>query len=431
MKEEIQFKLGDSVYFPYHGYGTIIGLHNDGREYPIEVRWEASPHGQEVNTFTKDGFLTHCWAERNVPSDSKLRDQLTVVDKSPLKKAEEMAEESKFKVGDRVYAPFHDRGIVTKITNDDTYPIEVKWDVSRFKIGEDISTFTPDGFLFLGDKTDNTHLTKVKKFHVGDTVFSPHFGEGTIKSIDESKWSIYPIHVEWKEELQPYHVHSDIFTIEGLYTVSNPCHEYDIISKGEAEKMGMIHSVINNNLSQYDSEKVDAKDEKFHVGDRVFSFHYGIGVVECVDADAGSVYPVLVRWTEDSKFPSECDCFTKNGVHNIMDDKCEMDIFPLTKEGCLVKVKDADEGTIERMEDGLNKKVEDAINPSHYRVEGLPDAIDIINHLMHREQYEGFLWGNIIKYAYRYGRKGDKAETAGKIAWYAQMLKELGECESK
>lgn len=90
-----------------------------------------------------------------------------------------------------------------------------------------------------------------------------------------------------------------------------------------------------------------------------------------------------------------------------------------------------DEGTVERMEDALNKKVEDAINPAHYKVEGLPEAIDIINHLMHREQLEGFYWGNIIKYAYRYGRKGDKAETAGKIAWYATKLKELEECESK
>lgn len=127
MKEEIKFKLGDSVYFPYHGYGTIIGLHNDGREYPIEVRWEASPHGQEVNTFTKDGFLTHGWAEWNVPSDSKLRDQLTVVDKSPLKKAEEMAEESKFKVGDRVYAPFHKYGTIVEIVDTDaSYPITVR-----------------------------------------------------------------------------------------------------------------------------------------------------------------------------------------------------------------------------------------------------------------------------------------------------------------
>lgn len=276
MKEEIQFRLGDSVYFPYHGYGTIIGLHNDGREYPIEVRWEASPHGQEVNTFTKDGFLTHGWAEWNVPSDSKLRDQLTVVDKSPLKKAEEMAEESKFKVGDRVYAPFHKYGTIVEIDDTDaSYPITVKWDESRYKLGVDLSTFTEDGYLFFGNKTENTKITKV-----------------------------------------------------------------------EGEKMGQIAGVIDHNIQN--------------------------------DIDP---------WGDYFK----------------------------------------DESTIERMKEGLNKKVEDAVNPAHYKVEGLPEAIDIINHLMHREQYEGFLWGNILKYAYRFGRKGDKAETAGKIEWYAKQLKDLEE----
>lgn len=267
MKEEIKFRLGDSVYFPYHGYGTIIGLHNDGREYPIEVRWEASPHRQEVNTFTKDGFLTRNGAEGNVPSDSKLRDQLTVVDKSPLKKAEEMAEESKFKVGDRVYAPFHKYGTIVEIVDTDaSYPITVRWDESRYKLGIDLSTFTEDGYLFFGDKTENTKITKV----------------------------------------------------DGEYYARNH--------------------------------------------------------------DPASALTVV-----------------------------------------------KDESTIERMEDALSKKVEDAVNPAHYKVEGLPEAIDIINHLMHREQYEGFLWGNILKYAYRYGRKGDKAETAGKIAWYANQLKDLME----
>lgn len=162
---------------------------------------------------------------------------------------------SKFKVGDRVYAPFHKYGTVVEIDETDkSYPITVKWDESRYKIGIDISTFTEDGYLFFSDKTENTKITKVKK----------------------------------------------------------------------------------------------------------------------------------------------------------------------------------DESTIERMEDALNKKVEDAINPAHYKVEGLPEAIDIINHLMHRVQYEGFLWGNILKYAYRFGRKGDKAETAGKIEWYAKQLKDLeerGDCE--
>lgn len=171
MKEEIKFRLGDSVYFPYHGYGTIIGLHDDGREYPIEVRWEASPHGQEVNTFTKDGCL--------------------------LKS--------------------------------------------------------------VGDCGDNDKLTVVEK-------------------------------------------------------------------------------------------AMPAEEEK---KDRVSS-------------DVGTPIDTLVKIAEDT-----------------------------------------------------------AINPSHYRVAGIPEAIEIMEHLMTKEQLEGFLWGNILKYAYRYGRKGDKKETAGKIAWYAKKLEEV------
>ena len=171
MKEEIKFRLGDSVYFPYHGYGTIIGLHNDGREYPIEVRWEASPHGQEVNTFTKDGFL----------------------------------------------------------------------------------------LASLGDCGDNDKLTVVKK-------------------------------------------------------------------------------------------AMPAEEEKKDRG----------------ASDVGTPIDTLVKIAED-----------------------------------------------------------DAINPSHYKVDGIPEAIEIMEHLMTKEQFEGFLWGNILKYAYRYGRKGDKKETAGKIEWYAKKLKEV------
>ena len=177
MKEEIKFRLGDSVYFPYHGYGTIIGLHNDGRAYPIEVRWEASPHGQEVNTFTKDGFL----------------------------------------------------------------------------------------LASLRDCGDNDKLTVVKK-------------------------------------------------------------------------------------------AMPAEEEK---KDRASS-------------DVCTPIDTLVKIAED-----------------------------------------------------------DAINPSHYKVDGIPEAIEIMEHLMAKEQLEGFLWGNILKYVYRYGRKGDKAETAGKIAWYANHLKDLEEEKRK
>lgn len=220
MKEEIKFRLGDSVYFPYHGYGTIIGLHNDGREYPIEVRWEASPHGQEVNTFTKDGFLTRNGAEGNVPPDSKLRDKLTVVDKSLLERGEKKVE-------------------------------------------------------------DNT-------------------GEG------------------------------------------------------------------------------------LKVGDWVWLNHNEKGIITFI-------YP--------------------------------------NKETCIV---DSElDGEVEAVMAGLTKVEYSPINPSHYQAAGIPEAIDIMKHLMTQEQFKGFLWGNIIKYAYRYGRKGDEHDTAGKIEWYANRLKEVCAEEKK
>lgn len=69
----------------------------------------------------------------------------------------------------------------------------------------------------------------------------------------------------------------------------------------------------------------------------------------------------------------------------------------------------------------------DAVNPSHYNVEGVQQPIEVMQKLMTKEQYEGFLWGNIIEYAHRYGRKGDKKETAGKIACYAKWLEEVEE----
>jgi hypothetical protein len=229
---------------------------------------------------------------------------------------------SKFRVGDRVYAPFRGYGTITQILEDKcVYPIIVEWDASHLRFVEDSSTFTEDGYLSEHSKTDDLQITIVKKkekqmaeakFKIGDSVYAPHFGEGIVTGIDESKNSIYPIHVKWTKTVPPYHSLGDCFTPDGRYTVS-------------------------------------AADQNF-------------------------------------------------------------DIFLL---------------------DALNKKTDDAINPAHYRVKGIPEAYDIMTHLMNREQLEGFFWGNIIKYAYRYGRKGDKAETAGKIKWYAQKLKELGECESK
>lgn len=71
-------------------------------------------------------------------------------------------------------------------------------------------------------------LEEMVKYRVGDRVYSPHFGEGIITDIDEKASPTYPIVVEWTKELQPYHGHRDVYTIEGLYTVSYHDPEFDI-----------------------------------------------------------------------------------------------------------------------------------------------------------------------------------------------------------
>lgn len=273
-------------------------------------------------------------------------------------------------VGDRVFAPFHKYGTIVEIDETDrSYPITVKWDESRYKIGIDLSTFTEDGYLFFGDKTENTKITKV-----------------------------------------------------------------------EGEKIGQIASVIDHNIAKRQDSKsmvedkkfmetcrrIDAENEKFKVGDQVYSQFSGVGKIVKIGKNENLEYPIEVKWFEPKTASTfQYDFFTIDGRFYSDRRNALRDIVPV--EEVDMEFEGKDEGTVERMEDALNKKVDDAINPSHYKVDGLPEAIDIINHLMHMEQYEGFLWGNILKYAYRFGRKGNKAETAGKIEWYAKQLKELEE----
>lgn len=278
---------------------------------------------------------------------------------------------SKFKVGDRVHFVTRDYGTITKISQSETenYPIEVRWDKTNA-----VSTFTKDGYVW------NCHTDNAPQLTVVDK------------------------------------------------------------AKGETE-MGKIAGVINHNITSKENEKMDTKSEKFKVGDHVWSPHFGAGIVTETEADSDAEYPIKVEWGHSGELCSYA-YFTKDGQFDISECNPDMAIYSVEPEHAakvipnlsneLTKKPKEDEKVVDRMEGALSKKVDDAINPSHYQVECLPEAIDIINHLMHMEQYEGFLWGNILKYAYRYGRKGDKAETAGKIAWYATQLKELeerGYCE--
>lgn len=151
-----------------------------------------------------------------------------------------------------------------------------------------------------------------------------------------------------------------------------------------------------------DPIKFDLEKLVFKVGEEVISLLEGRGTVTEIYGE-NSLFPVVV------KFESGCS------VH-----------YTLVGSKCFSTDANPEENIhhieIYHMQEDA---VHDAVNPSHYNVKGVQQPIEVMQKLMTKEQYEGFLWGNIIKYAHRYGRKGDKKETAGKIAQYAKWLQEV------
>lgn len=276
-----------------------------------------------------------------------------------------------FDVGDEVYSKKFGEGVVICVDDNDMYlyPIQVQWKNSSKR-----DIFTPEGRynIHLNDPDTDICILKVGAFKVGDHVVSKHFGEGVVTRIADPLQYEYPVEVHWTGACPGSFNASEYFAKDGKFNHRYPQPEFDIIKKEDEDKMGQIVGSVNHNIQ-----------------------------------DGVAPWGKFFEGKKDEKMMGVDDKIFHDPIHDLKQKK--------------------DEGTVERMKDTLNKKVEDAVNPSHYRVEGLPEAIDIINHLMHHEQYEGFLWGNILKYAYRYGRKGDKAETAGKIEWYANHLKELAE----
>lgn len=166
--------------------------------------------------------------------------------------------------------------------------------------------------------------------------------------------------------------------------------------------------------------------KEFKAGDKVISPFYGTGVV--VEVDLVDVkYPVLVRWDKPNLDEGRTSRYTLNGEIDKDNPNTDLDIVHIDGNATGdFKMEDRAHDDIKGLESApeeFDKTNDTAVNPAHYRVEGIPEAIEIVRRLMTKEQLEGFLWGNIIKYAYRYGRKGDKEETAGKIEWYARNLK--------
>lgn len=62
--------------------------------------------------------------------------------------------------------------------------------------------------------------------------------------------------------------------------------------------------------------------------------------------------------------------------------------------------------------------------PPHYN-QGAVECIDAIETALGREQFIGFLRGQVIKYSWRTGHKDDPVQDAAKAAWYQQLLIEV------
>lgn len=68
-------------------------------------------------------------------------------------------------------------------------------------------------------------------------------------------------------------------------------------------------------------------------------------------------------------------------------------------------------------------------HPAHYNAGGI-ECIDAIEAALGREQFIGFLRGQVIKYQWRCGLKDAAAQDAAKAHWYSAKLGEvLGEPE--
>lgn len=66
----------------------------------------------------------------------------------------------------------------------------------------------------------------------------------------------------------------------------------------------------------------------------------------------------------------------------------------------------------------------DLVNtPPHYTTGGI-ETIDFLEAKLTKEEFVGYLKGNVLKYGSRLGKKGDVMLDAGKMAWYAAKLRD-------
>jgi len=73
----------------------------------------------------------------------------------------------------------------------------------------------------------------------------------------------------------------------------------------------------------------------------------------------------------------------------------------------------------------MQPQVTDMVNhPPHYTDGGI-ETIDFLAAKLSKEEFIGYLKGNVLKYGSRLGKKGSIDVDAGKMAWYATKLRDV------
>jgi hypothetical protein len=129
--------------------------------------------------------------------------------------------------------------------------------------------------------------------------------------------------------------------------------------------------------------------------------------------------PNLVKLIEE-KSPKNLDCTfvfseTPEGSDfwwGMLDNKVPLDLPRLKKVYKAVTGNDYDDAT----------ESKDAVNsPPHYG-QGKIECIEYIEDFLTKEEYIGYLRGNIAKYLHRWRWKGKPNEDLAKAAWYLDRL---------
>ena len=67
----------------------------------------------------------------------------------------------------------------------------------------------------------------------------------------------------------------------------------------------------------------------------------------------------------------------------------------------------------------------DPVNPNHYKQHYAEEVIDLLQASLTPEEFKGYCKGNMLKYRFRAGYKGDRGEDLKKSNWYQDKLKEV------